>query len=95
MLTTWWIIFLVTTSMIDQDLRSKDTGRESRLWARWLPTMLSRLPARQEGRVPTTSLEEEEAKLSEEEEVTLLVNNNSSPSLLLLTSLDSLMMNFT
>ena len=93
MLTTWWIILLVTTSMIDQDLRSKDTGRESRLWARWLPTMLSRLPARQEGRVPTTSLEE--AKLSEEEEVNLLVNNNSSPSLLLLTSLDSLMMNFT
>ena len=94
MLTTWWIILLVTTSMIDQDLRSKDTGRESRLWARWLPTMLSRLPARQEGRVPTTSLEEEEAKLSEEEEVNLLVNN-SSPSLLFITSLDSLMMIFT
>ena len=94
MLTTWWIILLVTTSMIDQDLRSKDTGRESRLWARWLPTMLSRLPARQEGKVPTTSLEEEEAKLSEEEEVNLLVNN-SSPSLLFLTSLHSLMMIFT
>ena len=94
MLTTWWIILLVTTSMIDQDLRSKDTGRESRLWARWFPTMLSRLPARQEGRVPTTSLEEEETKLSEEEEVNLLVNS-STPSLLLLTSLDSLMMNFT
>ena len=94
MLTTWWIILLVTTSMIDQDLRSKDTGRESRLWARWFPTMLSRLPARQEGRVPTTSLEEEETKLSEEEEVNLLVNS-STPSLLLLTSLDSLMMIFT
>ena len=80
--------------MIDQDLRSKDTGRESRLWARWFPTMLSRLPARQEGRVPTTSLEEEETKLSEEEEVNLLVNS-STPSLLLLTSLDSLMMIFT
>ena len=80
--------------MIDQDLRSKDTGRESRLWARWLPTMLSLLPARQEGRVPTTSLEEGEAKLSEEEEVNLLVNN-SSPSLLFITSLDSLMMIFT
>ena len=93
MWTTWWIILLVTTSMIDQDLRSKDTGRESRLCARWLPTMLSRLPARQEGRVPTTSLEEEEAKLSEEEEVNLLVNNSSS--LLLLTSLHSLMMIFT
>ena len=84
---------MVTSSTIDQDLRSKDTGRESRLWARWLPTMLSRLPARQEGRVPTTSLEEE-AKLSEEEEVNLLVNS-SSPSLLFLTSLHSLMMIFT
>ena len=94
MLRTWWIIFLVTTSTINQDLRSKDTGRESRLWARWLPTMLSRLPARQEGKVPTTSLVEEEAKLSEEEEVNLLVNNNSS-SLLLLTTLHSLMMIFT
>ena len=94
MLTTWWITLLVTSSMIDQDLRSKDTGRESRLWARWFPTMLSRLPARQEGKVPTTSLEEEEAKLSEEEEVILLVNNKSS-SLLLFTSLHSLMMIFT
>ena len=94
MLTTWWITYLVTSSTIDQDLRSKDTGRESRLWARWLPTMLSLLPARQEGKVPTTSLEEE-AKLSEEEEVNLLVNNKSSSSLLLLTSLHSLMMIFT
>ena len=50
---------MVTSSTINQDLRSKDTGRESRLWARWLPTMLSRLPARQEGKVPTTSLEDE------------------------------------
>ena len=95
MLTTWWITLLVTSSTIAQDLRSKDTGRESRLWARWLPTMLSRLPAKQEGKVPTTSLVEEEAKLSEEEEVNLLVNNKSSSSLLLPTSLHSLMILFT
>ena len=70
------------------NLRSKETGRERRRWARWLllPTTLSLLVARQEGKLATTSLQE------------LLPTSTSSSSLLLLLlspSLHSLILPLT
>ena len=81
---------ITATSMTNiTNLRSKETGSERRRWARWLPTMLSLLPAMQEGKLPTTSL------LLEEER--LLPTNTSSSLLLLLlsTSLHSLILPLT